>query len=214
MSNNESVTQWLERLQQNPDDSAAQQQIFRRYFLDLIGYARNQLRTSPKRAADEEDVALEALSALFRGIRDERFEQLDDREDLWQLLRMLAQRRAIDQLRRDHSPKRYALGESVLADVNSSNGDFNPIQQVAGGELPPDVLTQLHEAFCRRLEMLVDPEYVKLDLQRIAMWKLEGLTNGEIAERLNCVTRTVERRLDLIRKVWADHLPGSGLAIP
>jgi DNA-directed RNA polymerase specialized sigma24 family protein len=57
--------------------------------------------------------------------------------------------------------------------------------------------------------MLVDPEYVKLDLERIAMWKLDGLTNSEIAERLGCVTRTVERRLDLIRKVWADFMPGS-----
>jgi DNA-directed RNA polymerase specialized sigma24 family protein len=33
--------------------------------------------------------------------------------------------------------------------------------------------------------------------------RLEGYSNDEIAARLGCVTRTVERKLDLIRKVWS-----------
>jgi DNA-directed RNA polymerase specialized sigma24 family protein len=38
--------------------------------------------------------------------------------------------------------------------------------------------------------------------QQIAQWKLDGYNNAEIAERLGCGLRTVERRLELIRRVW------------
>ena len=43
--------------------------------------------------------------------------------------------------------------------------------------------------------MLTDP-----GLRQIALWKLEGYTNPEIAERLECTLRTVERKLD--RAYW------------
>jgi DNA-directed RNA polymerase specialized sigma24 family protein len=40
-------------------------------------------------------------------------------------------------------------------------------------------------------------------LRSIAVWKMEGLTNQEIAARLGCAVPTVERRLRLIRKTWS-----------
>ena len=36
----------------------------------------------------------------------------------------------------------------------------------------------------------------------IALWKLDGMTTSEIAEKMNCVRRTVERKLQLIAEVW------------
>jgi DNA-directed RNA polymerase specialized sigma24 family protein len=51
---------------------------------------------------------------------------------------------------------------------------------------------------CRRLLDLLGDE----QLQRIAVWRLEGHTNQEIADRLGCVVETVERRLRLIRSIW------------
>jgi RNA polymerase sigma-70 factor (ECF subfamily) len=39
-------------------------------------------------------------------------------------------------------------------------------------------------------------------LRQIALLKLEGCTNREIAERLSVSLRSVERRLALIRGVW------------
>ena len=36
-------------------------------------------------------------------------------------------------------------------------------------------------------------------LRQVAIWKFEGFTNQEIAGKLNCVERTVERKLALIR---------------
>jgi DNA-directed RNA polymerase specialized sigma24 family protein len=39
-------------------------------------------------------------------------------------------------------------------------------------------------------------------LQAIAVWKMEGHTNHEIAAKLGCAPSTVERRLQLIRQIW------------
>ena len=54
----------------------------------------------------------------------------------------------------------------------------------------------LNEALERRLQSLADPE-----LREIALWRLEGYTNGEIAGRLDCTERSVERRLSRIRSL-------------
>jgi DNA-directed RNA polymerase specialized sigma24 family protein len=34
---------------------------------------------------------------------------------------------------------------------------------------------------------------------------MEGYTNAEIADKLGCVPVTVERKLQLIRRVWANE---------
>jgi DNA-directed RNA polymerase specialized sigma24 family protein len=46
----------------------------------------------------------------------------------------------------------------------------------------------------RWLEALADP-----DLVQIALLRLEGYTNPEIAEKRGCVERTIERKFALIR---------------
>ena len=80
----------------------------------------------------------------------------------------------------------------------------------SGGDLPGTILDQidsdgptpaeaalLNEALERRFQMLKDP-----DLRQIALWKLEGYTNAEIATQLDCTLRTVERKLERIRGYW------------
>jgi DNA-directed RNA polymerase specialized sigma24 family protein len=39
------------------------------------------------------------------------------------------------------------------------------------------------------------------ELRAIAVWKLEGYSNAEVAARLGCATVSIERRLRLIRKI-------------
>ncbi len=52
----------------------------------------------------------------------------------------------------------------------------------------------LSEALERRLASLADPEF-----RQIALWRLEGFTNREIADRLDCTELSVERKLERIR---------------
>ena len=50
---------------------------------------------------------------------------------------------------------------------------------------------------CARLLDQLEPA-----LRQIAQLRLDGHTNIEIAARQGCALRTVERRLELIRRIW------------
>jgi DNA-directed RNA polymerase specialized sigma24 family protein len=52
---------------------------------------------------------------------------------------------------------------------------------------------------CRTLLDALDDD----QLRHIALLKLEGYTNQEIAVKLDCVERTVERKLERIRRKWS-----------
>ena len=55
---------------------------------------------------------------------------------------------------------------------------------------------------CRRLlDRLGNPE-----LRELAVWKMEGYTNDEIAAKISRSLRTVERKLRLIRDTWAQEI--------
>ena len=60
MSTDGSVTGWIDRLKAG--DHAAAQPLWERYFARLVGLARQRLEGQPRRAADEEDVALSAFT--------------------------------------------------------------------------------------------------------------------------------------------------------
>lgn len=42
--------------------------------------------------------------------------------------------------------------------------------------------------------------------RRVALGKLEGYTNKELAERLGISLRSVERKLQIIRQTWEQEL--------
>ena len=90
MSSPGSVSHWLGLLKAG--DSTAAQPLWQRYFARLVGLARAKLRGTPRRAADEEDVALSAFDSFCRAAGQNRFPRLLDRDDLWQVLVMLTAR--------------------------------------------------------------------------------------------------------------------------
>ncbi len=65
-----------------------------------------------------------------------------------------------------------------------------------GNEPTPEFAAQVAEEYERLLNFLDD------DQRAIAVAKLEGLTNPEIAVRFDRSLRTVERKLQLIRGIW------------
>ncbi len=68
--------------------------------------ASRKLGDLPRRVADEEDVVLSAFHDFLRGVEEGRFTRLDDREDLWQVLVMLTERKAIGLRRKTQAEKR------------------------------------------------------------------------------------------------------------
>ena len=105
------VTLWLERLKAGDQDAA--QRLWEGYFARLVGLARKKLGSLPRRAADEEDVALSAFKSFWRGAERGRFPRLDDRDDLWQVLVLITARKAYDLRRHEQRQKRG--GSAVTA---------------------------------------------------------------------------------------------------
>jgi DNA-directed RNA polymerase specialized sigma24 family protein len=189
-----SVTQWISALKEG--DQLAAQGLWEAYFRRLVGLAHARLRDAPRRIADEEDVALSAFDSFCRGAQAGRFPRLDDRNDLWQVLVLITVRKAID-LRNYEG--RQSRGKGRVQSLTELNPDG--LQAVGGNEPTPELAAQLAEEYQRLMEQLGDSS-----LQRVASWKLEGYTDDEIAARLGCVTRTVERKLARIRSIWAREM--------
>jgi DNA-directed RNA polymerase specialized sigma24 family protein len=193
-----SVTTWVEQLRAGNRDAA--QQLWERYFPRLVGLARKKLQGLPRRAADEEDVALSAFDSFCRGAEQGRFPQLGDRDNLWELLVLITARKAIDLRHHETRQKRgggKVGGESALEDRPGRDDGGVAIEQVVGAEPTPALAVQVADEFGRLLEMLPTEE-----LRAVAVMKLESYTNTEIADRLGCALVTVERRLRLIRSAW------------
>jgi len=196
MGSDVSVTQWIDRLKAG--DPVAAQKLWERYFRRLVGLARKKLRAAPRRAADEEDVALSAFDSFCRGAEHGRFAQLHDRLDLWQLLVLLTARKASDLAQHERRQKRgggTVLDEAALP-VDSSSPEA-ALEQLAGPEPTPAFAAQVAEEYCRLLDRLDSTA-----LRTVAMRKVEGYGNEEIATQVGCSLRTVERRLRLIRGIW------------
>ena len=196
MSGPDSVTEWLGRLADG--DTAAAQPLWERYFHLLVARARGKLAGAPRGAADEEDVALSAFDSFCRAAARRRFPRLDDRDDLWQVLLLLTDRKAINQ-RRHATRERHGggkvLGEGALPAADSGGG--SPLAGLPGPEPSPEFAAAAAETWRRLFGLLRDP-----GLEEVALLKMEGHGLGEIAGRLGCVPRTVQRHLRLIRHIW------------
>jgi DNA-directed RNA polymerase specialized sigma24 family protein len=198
MSSAGSVTTWIGQLQAG--DRTAAQHLWERYFPRLVGLARMKLQGVRCQAVDEEDVALSAFDSFCRAAEQGRFPRLGDRDELWAVLVCITARKSLDLRDRERRKKRgggRVEGESVLDGLLGGEDSAAGIAQVVGSEPTPELAAQVAEEFRRLLERLPTEE-----LRSIAVWKLEGYTNAEVAGRLGCAEVTVERRLHAIRAVW------------
>lgn len=188
----------LKRLKADRDPSAAQA-VWSRYFERLAELARRKLAVRTRRVADEEDVALSAFVSFFRGVADGRFARLDDSDDLWQVLVLLTERKTIDRIRRATAEKRgggTVRGDSafVPADDSSLPAGFD---QLVGDEPSPEFAAMFADECQLLLSRLDDPE-----LTQVAVLKLAGHSNEEIAVKLGRALRSVQRKLETIRRIW------------
>ena len=150
---------------------------------------------SAKRVADEEDVALSAMDRFCRAAQQGRYPDLADRYGLWRLLLRITTRRALDLARRERRQRRGGCAQrDPLTDAQA---ELERVSSMTADEPSPAFAAEMAEACRGLLNRLPDA-----DLRRVALAKLEGYGNQEIADLLGCSTRTVERRLQLIRDLW------------
>jgi DNA-directed RNA polymerase specialized sigma24 family protein len=196
-----SVTCWLGNLKEG--DLAAAQPLWERYFARLVAVARGKLKKVRRTSAgeDEEDAALSAFNSFCGGIARGRFPQLADRDDLWKLLVVITARKAMAQAQREGRKKRgggRVVDEAVLLGAGGSDdGSLAGLERIAGDGPTPEFAAMMAEE-CERLLGSLDDD----SLRQVALSRMEGYTNDEIADQLGCARRTIARRLDLIRKTW------------
>ena len=196
-----SVTRMIQLLRSGDatERDLAARLIWRRYFHDLLELARNNLNKRIRRREDEEDV----LQSMYKSfcLRQQRGEfDLAGRDALWSLLVTITLRKARNAAKKQAREKRDVAREQTISDRDESESPHWALEQMDAAGPSPAEATLLNEALERRLEALADPE-----LRQIALWRLEGYTNREIAARLDCTERAVERRMERIRSKWASY---------
>jgi DNA-directed RNA polymerase specialized sigma24 family protein len=204
-----SITGWLGNLREG--DQAAAQPLWERYFSRLVVVARSKLKRMRRSTADqdEEDAALSAFNSFCAGAAKGQFPQLADREDLWRLLVVITARKAMAQANREGRQKRgggRVVEEAVLVGkgIEGGQGSIAGLERIAAAGPTPEFAAMMAEECRRLLDALGDES-----LRQVALSRMEGYNNDEIADQLGCARRTVARRLELIRKTWmAEELAG------
>ncbi len=108
----------LADLKEGVHESSATRRIWEKTFETLVRKARTLLRNTPRRAADEEDVALSAFQSFCDGVKAGRFPDLQNSANLWKLLYAITARKASALAAREGSQKRDA-GRVVNADIEA-----------------------------------------------------------------------------------------------
>jgi DNA-directed RNA polymerase specialized sigma24 family protein len=179
MTSDGSVSNLIDQFKAGDQDAA--RRLWDRYFTRLAELARRRLKPMPGGEADEEDLALSAFASFFRAAADGRFPELADRNQLWALLVGFLRRKACDHWRR----------------LMRGEGPGLELREVMDQGPTPELAASMADE-CRRLLGSLGEG----SLRDIALLKLEGYTDKEIADRLDCGLRTVERKLERIRRTW------------
>jgi RNA polymerase sigma factor (sigma-70 family) len=172
--------------------------VWGRYFQELLALARSHLSARIRGREDEQDV----LQSMYKSfcLRQRRGDfDLANRDELWKLLVQITLRKARNTANRHlvgkRDVRRDTSGEVVPAD--SFDEPTALLNQLDIDDPTPAEAALLNEALEQRFQALREPA-----LRLIAQKKLEGYTNQEIAQELQCTMRTVERKLERIRTYW------------
>lgn len=85
-------------------------------------------------------------------------------------------------------------GESGFAEYGDAG-----INGIDGKQKTPDVLAAVSESCDQLLNALPDEA-----MKKIVLLKFQGFKNGEVATELKCTRRTIERKLERIRRIWIE----------
>ncbi|HWE36055.1 MAG TPA: ECF-type sigma factor [Isosphaeraceae bacterium] len=197
MATEDSVTDFIVGVKAGDADSL--RRLWERYYSRLVLLARQRLRKGSKTAGgEEEDVALSAFNSFWDGAQLGRFPQLDDRDNLWKILVRITKCKAFKRVRSERTSKRGGGKVRPITDLIDADADpRDAFEHLLGQEPSPAFAAMVAEEYRNLLDRLGDDR-----LRAIAVAKLEGYTNEELADRFHCARQTITRKLEIIRKRW------------
>ncbi len=184
MPSEHSVTSWIAAVRTG--DSLAAEQLWGRYFHQLMVQARRRMSNVSKGSYDEEDAALSTFHILCKKLNEGEYPSVSDRQELWQLMLKVLVRKIGTRVRYQAAAKR--LPNNISSSISVE-------------ELPAATPQEISQECFELIASLKDP-----NLERVALLKFEGYSNEEIAEKLQRTRRTIQRMLNLIRDLWEDEL--------
>ena len=168
-------------------DEAALAKLHQRYWPALVGIAVGKLKGATIRDRDAEDVAQTAFISFYETLKCERVPHLTNRHQLLALLTHIVACKAVNEIK--HAVTQKEGGGKVR--------NASPIVMLAeqDGHSPLEglILKDCYEFYIGKLPAKLRP---------FAELHLAGFTNAEIAQRMNCVRRTVDRKLAVLRMRW------------
>jgi RNA polymerase sigma factor (sigma-70 family) len=194
-----SVTRCIQQFKAG--DDAAFEKIWQHYFDQLLGVARDVMKRRRQwGAADENDIVQNALWSVCRGLpHNKSYEGVNSRESLWPILVAITKFKVADNYRREAAAKRgggKVVSEGAL-EGSASRIECDFSQLIADRSPTADDIVELTEQLQSLMELLEQD-----DLKEVAQMHLEGWKNNEIAQKLGVSSRTVERKLSIIRDTW------------
>ena len=205
MNPQDSVVRWMEDLQDG--HATAAQEIFDQYYHRLVGLARNKLDDRVRRVESEEDVANSVIKSLCHRAGEGDFAGLQNRDELWCLLVTMTARKAASRGRKHLAQKRgrgEVRGESVVMGAGGESMADVGFDRFLHASPTPDDLMVMQETFDDLVKQVDDPT-----LKKVIQLKFEGYTNREIGDQLQLTERSIERKLQRIRKAWESSLAES-----
>ena len=199
MKSDDPVSAWLDELRNS--EPVAAQKLWNHFCCGLLELARHRLRPETRRVYDEEDAVQSAFRSFCTGIKLGRFPDLHDREGLWRLLFSLTARKVMRRHRFDEQQRRNVRRtafDACFASANEHSG-FTEHAGILSREPTPEFAAEFVDVLDNLVQRLDDPI-----LRGVFTLRIEGFTEAEIAQKLNCSRSTVQRRMEIIRRHWQD----------
>jgi DNA-directed RNA polymerase specialized sigma24 family protein len=197
------ITLWIDQLREG-DDYAARN-LWNHFVRRLYTMASHKLRLTTRAVYDEEDAAQSAFHSVCAGIIAGRFPELNDRDGLWRLMLVITAQKIANRHRYDQQQRRDVrrnLSDSIFVAAGEDTAPAG-VDRIVAREPSPEFAAEFVETCEFLYQSLGDPA-----LQQIVTLRMEGCTDDEVAERMKGSRRTVQRRLEVIRRHW-HRLQGS-----
>jgi len=194
------VSIWIEQLA--ACDPRAASRLWEHFCLRLMSYARGRLNPKTRQVYDEEDAAISAFRSLCKGIEAQKFPDVGDRGNLWALLVVITGRKIINRHRYENQACRdtsRTFSDSVFQPTHSA--DLGVLSSLPSREPTPEFAAEVAEMSESLYSVLSEQ-----DLRQLVTLKLEGYTNEEAADQLKVTRRTVQRKLERIRRIWLESI--------
>ena len=179
-----SVTRLYQRWRSG--DPAGFEQLITHFRSRLLALANSVRDRKFQSTAEAEDALQSAMFSLWESPNQAGLSESADRDDLWNVLGTMTVRKVLRHSERERAQKRG--GGKVVTGL--------PVEAIA-------VVAQ-DAGLGAHVEELLD--LLDEDLRQFAVLRLGGHTNEEIAGKLDCSERKVERKLHLVRAVWQEEM--------